>query len=131
MTLPAPVLPAGWGRVECSEAARLPLDGGTRSPKRPGALLAGLFVATIVDIALVFASVVPLMFSAMVFDAGGTPFAWAVFIGIWLTPVMLLAGLAIAWVAFAARAYRMVYAGFAVAALPLLAVAVWLAVSFV
>lgn len=112
-----------------SDTVRLP--GGTRSPKRPGALLAGLVVATIVDIALVFASVLPLMFSPMVFDAGGTPSAWAIFIGIWLTPVMLLLGLAIAWVAFAARAYRTVYAGFAVAALPLVAVAVWLAATFV
>jgi hypothetical protein len=92
------------------------------SRKRPAWLLVTLLLVTIGGIALVVESVPFLMFSFMGFDAGETPEAWTFFFVVWSLPLVLLAGLALAWIGFAARAYRVVYAGFAVAALPLLAV---------
>jgi hypothetical protein len=76
-----------------------------------------LIVATILGIVLIFASFLPLMFSPMIFDAGETPWAWTMFIAVWLFPVDLLASLVVAWIAFAARAYRVVWIGAVLAAL--------------
>jgi hypothetical protein len=101
-----------------SETALVPVPR-----KRPVALLVFLLVSTVLGVFLLIASFLPLMFSPMLFDAGGSPAAWTIFIGVWLFPVMLVVGHLIAWIGFAAKAYRAVYVGYAAMLLPPLVVA--------
>jgi hypothetical protein len=124
MARPALVLPVRREREALlAEATRLPVDGGVGWPKRPVALLVGLIVATVVSVALVFASVFPLMFSPMLFDSGATAVAWTVFIAAWSVPLLVLAALVIAWIGFAARVYWMIWIAAVLAALPVVVLA--------
>jgi ABC-type Fe3+ transport system permease subunit len=59
----------------------------------------------------------------MLFDAGENATAWTIFIAIWACPLMLLLGMTIAWIAFAARAYWLIWAAGVIAVLPIVVLA--------
>ncbi len=90
-------------------------------PRRRG-LLIRLVVATIVGLLLFGVSIPFALTSFMVFDAGETTLAWIEFTVAWLVPLVLILGLIVAWISFAARATVGVYIGIGLAALPLLAI---------
>jgi hypothetical protein len=109
-----------------SEAVRLPVDD-TAALKRPRGLLVALILATLAGVALAVTSVPFLMFSFLMFDAGETAEAWIGFFAMWSMPLLLLAGLAVAWIAFGARLYWLVWVGFALTVLPLVVIYLFLA----
>lgn len=90
------------------------------APKRPSGLRAILIAATIIGVVLVNVSLVPLMFSPMLFGGGESAAAWGWFVAVWLFPVVIVAGVAGAWIAYAKRRYGVAWAGLVLATLPVL-----------
>ena len=86
-------------------------------PKRLGKYLK---IATVLCVVVGFASILPLMMSFMVFDAGETRQAWTLFIAIWSLPIVMLGALAIAWIAYGATAFKISVAALVVFLVPFL-----------
>jgi len=89
----------------------------TARPRRLGKFLK---IATVLCIVVGIGSIAPLLMSFMVFDAGVTRQAWTLFIAIWSLPIVMLGALAIAWIAYGARAFKSSVAALVVFSLPLL-----------
>jgi hypothetical protein len=60
-------------------------------------------VATIAGLGSGIVNLSIMMFSPMLFDAGQSSSLWAVFIAIWLTPLVLAAGIVVAWLGWGIR----------------------------
>ena len=90
-------------------------------PKRLGKFLK---IATVLCVVVGFASILPLMMSFMVFDAGETRQAWTLFIAIWSMPIVMLRALAVAWIAYGARAFKASVAALVVFLMPFLVLCV-------
>ncbi len=89
-----------------------------------------LIVATIVGI-LFFGACIPFtLTSFFLFDAGETTQAWIMFAGAWLVPLVLILGLIVAWICFAARTAIGVYVGLGLMALPVATVVVFFVLLF-
>lgn len=88
-----------------------------------------LLVVTVLAGFLLMASTYPLTMSPMLFDSGESAAAWSVFIFVWLMPMLLIAGVAVAWWGYAKNAGRRVVFGLLVAAAPVLIAAGILVVS--
>ena len=91
---------------------------------RPRRLGKFLRIATVLGVIVGIGSVVPLLMSFMVFDAGETRQAWTLFIVIWSLPIVMLGALAAAWIAYGARAFKICIAALVVFSLPFLALCV-------
>jgi|GEM_PF-6792282 small-conductance mechanosensitive channel len=76
--------------------------------------------ATVLGVFALMASAFPLSMSPEIFDSGEDVATWSLFIGLWLMPVVLIAGLAIGWIGFARNARNLALLGLVLAALPLL-----------
>jgi len=63
-------------------------------------------VATIGWLIVLVATVVPAMFSAMLFDSGGSVPAMLIFVGLWLTLPLCLASIAAGWILWALTRHR-------------------------
>jgi hypothetical protein len=85
---------------------------------RPRRLGKFLKIATVLCVVVGIGSVLPLLMSFMVFDAGETRQAWTLFIAIWSLPIVMLGALAMAWIAYGARAFKVSVAALVVFSLP-------------
>lgn len=93
-----------------------PQPASTPASRRQG-VLAYLIVATILfGLSLIPAAVGSLM-SLMAFDTGPSRMAWTWVILVWAYPALVILGLLLAWILYAARAHR---AAIACTLLPLL-----------
>jgi hypothetical protein len=61
----------------------------------------------------------PLMMSPMIFDSGETRGRWIFFTALWLSPLVVLAGIAAAWIAYGVRVYWLSIVGLVAAGLPI------------
>lgn len=91
----------------------------TPAPRRQGAL-AYLIFATIVFGLSAIPAAVGAMMSLMAFDTGPSRMAWTFVILAWGYPALVILGLLLAWIFYAAKAHR---AAIACTLLPLLDVA--------
>jgi hypothetical protein len=89
---------------------------------RPRRLGKFLKIATVLGVIAGVGSVVPLLMSFMVFDAGETRDAWTLFIVIWSVPIVMLGALGSAWIAYGARAFKVCVAALVVWTVPFLAI---------
>jgi len=94
---------------------------------RPIRLLVLAIVATIAALVSFVVNLAMMMMSPMMFDAGESAGLWAVFIAIWLTPLVLAAGIAVAWLGFGIRWTGVAIAGHAIVLAP---AAMWVLVLF-
>ncbi|HEY5209825.1 MAG TPA: hypothetical protein VIJ42_10310 [Stellaceae bacterium] len=90
---------------------------------RPIRLLVLAIVATLVALVSFVVNLAIMMMSPMMFDAGESAWLWTVFIAIWLTPLVLAAGIAVAWLGFGIRWTGVAIAGLAIVLAP---AAMWL-----
>jgi hypothetical protein len=86
---------------------------------RPARLGLALILETLLSGAFLMLIVLPLMMSPMMFDSGERDASWAFFTALWAAPVVVLAGIAGAWIGYAVRAYRLSVAGLIAAGLPI------------
>ena len=91
----------------------------TPSPRSRGVRIY-LIVATILFGLSLLPAAMAVLMSPMAFDAGASREAWTMAIIIWAYPVLVILGLLLAWILYAARSYR---AAIAASLLPLLDVA--------
>jgi hypothetical protein len=87
--------------------------------KRPARLGLALVVETLLAGAFLLLIIVPLMMSPMIFDSGETDARWMFFTALWLSPLVVLAGIGAAWIAYAVRVYWLSIAGLVTAGLPI------------
>jgi hypothetical protein len=86
---------------------------------RPARLGLALVLETFVSGAFLMMIVVPLMMSPMIFDSGETQDRWMFFTALWVSPLIVLAGIAAAWIAYGVRVYWLSIAGLVTAGLPI------------
>jgi hypothetical protein len=63
-------------------------------------------IATVGWVMVLVATVIPAMFSAMLFDSGGSVPAMLIFAGLWLTLPLCLASIAAGWILWALTRHR-------------------------
>jgi hypothetical protein len=86
---------------------------------RPARLGLALILETLLSGAFLMLIVMPLMMSPMIFDSGETDARFVFFSALWAAPIVVLAGIAGAWIAYGVRAYRLSVAGLITAGLPI------------
>jgi hypothetical protein len=86
---------------------------------RPARLGLALVLETLVSGAFLLLIVGPLMMSPMIFDSGETDARWMFFTALWVAPLIVLAGIAGAWIAYGVRVYWLSIAGLVTAGLPI------------
>ncbi|HEY1837604.1 MAG: hypothetical protein WBQ17_17695 [Rhizomicrobium sp.] len=86
---------------------------------RPGKLGLALVLETLLSGAFLILIVFPLMMSPMIFDSGETNSRWAFFTALWLSPLVVLAGIVAAWIAYGVRVYWLSIAGLVAAGIPI------------
>jgi len=79
-----------------------------------------MVAATVIGALVLSLSAWPLSMTPELFDSGYGLDVWSLVIAIWLMPVALVAGLVLGWWGFARNRARIVTAGLAIAALPVL-----------
>lgn len=65
-----------------------------------------LIVATIFLVLSLLPAAMAVLVSPMAFDAGPSRQVWSLAIIVWAYPVLVILGLVVAWILYAARAYR-------------------------
>ena len=86
---------------------------------RPARLGLALVLETLLSGAFLMLIVMPLMMSPMLFDSGETPARWMFFTALWVSPLVVLAGIVAAWIAYAVRVYWLSIAALVTAGLPI------------
>ena len=71
-----------------------PTRGTTQDPVNPVLPI----VATVVWLVVMVAAVFPALFSAMLFDSGGSAPVWMIFAGFWLTIVLCFVSILAGWI---------------------------------
>ncbi len=87
--------------------------------RRPARLGLALVLETLLSGAFLILIIAPLMMSPMIFDSGETQGRWIFFTALWLSPLVVLAGIAAAWIAYAVRVYWLSIAGLITAGVPI------------
>jgi hypothetical protein len=82
-----------------------------------------LILVTVVAIIALMAGTFVLRLSPEIFDSGSNATTWSVFLILWLMPILLIAGVVIAWVAYIRKAQRFVILGLTLAVAPILVAA--------
>lgn len=86
---------------------------------RPARLGLALILETLLSGAFLMLIVMPLMMSPMIFDSGETDVRLMFFTALWVSPLIVLAGIAGAWIAYGVRIYWLSIAGLVTAGLPI------------
>jgi hypothetical protein len=82
-----------------------------------------LVIVTVADALLLMASAFPLRMSPKIFDSGEDVTTWSIFILLWLMPIVLIAGIVLAWIGYAKNTINLVVLGLALAAAPVIVAA--------